>query len=142
MSHVKRFGLMIAVLVLLPSILYAQAISQGPSWFGQPYRYMDSDGPGTLTISPLSAYSTRLSFQPLVVTLVQNGVTMGGSGVYHSFPDDLANLPTAALVAFTLPTQRGQTFFFQGTISGSSSTTGTTAGLGGNTITGTYWTVA
>src|SRR5690348_4068283 len=89
-----------------------------------PYQYLDAQGPGVLTFVALNASSTRLSFQPIQVTLVQNGVTSRGSGVYHAFPDDLqGNLvspvpaaPASALVAFTLLTPAGQSFFFQGSI--------------------------
>src|ERR1700730_4952677 len=113
MRHVRYLWLVAGLLLLGPSVLYAEA----PQWFATPYQYHDNEGPGTLTFTPLGGDSTRLSFQPMGVSLAQNGVMYKGSGVYHSFPDDQANLPPAALVSFTLLTPSGQSFFFQGTIS-------------------------
>lgn len=136
MRHVRSIGLIAALLVFLPVALHAQTVP----WFGQPYQYRDADGIGTLTITPLSAGSTKLSFQPVRVMLLQNGVLLGGSGVYHSFPDDQAGLPNSALVAFTLVAPSGQSYLFQGTISVSAGTPTAVVVVpaGGYTVTGTY----
>jgi hypothetical protein len=88
----------------------------GIPMFARPFQYIDPDGPGTLTITPLSADSTRLSFQQIRVTLEQDSRRYVGAGVYHAFPDDGADLPPFTLVAFTLTNASGRSFFFQGRI--------------------------
>jgi hypothetical protein len=84
--------------------------------FSQPYQYSDPDGPGVLTLTPLNTESTRLTFQPIQVTLVQTNRQFVGSGVYHSFTDEQADLPPFTLVAFSLTSTTGQCYFFQGRI--------------------------
>jgi hypothetical protein len=74
--------------------------------------------------------STRLTFQPVQVTLVQGSNFWVGSGVYHAFSDDVANLPASALLAFSAVDRSGSTRFFQATLTpGAGLPTAPTVGL-------------
>jgi hypothetical protein len=95
MRTVLRLALAAAVVALLP----IGAFAQGSSIFARPFQYSDTNGTGTLTVSLVSQASTRLTFQPVQVTLVQGSNFWVGSGVYHAFSDDAANLPASALLS-------------------------------------------
>jgi hypothetical protein len=112
MRCARLLGLTTALLVFLLPGVDAQ---QNPM-FARPFQYSDPNGPEVLTITPLTTESTRLTFQPIQVTLVQSSRQFVGSGVYHSFTDEQADLPPFALVAFTLSGPTGQCTFFQGRI--------------------------
>jgi hypothetical protein len=118
MRCVRVWTVCAAVFLLLPAVARAQVDPRfgGIPIFAQPFQYTDPDGPGTLTITPLSVDSTRLSFQQIRVTLEQGSRRFVGAGVYHAFPDDSADLPPFTLVAFTLTNSAGRSFFFQGRI--------------------------
>jgi hypothetical protein len=112
MRPVVRLALTAAAVALLP--LGARA--QGTQFFAQPYQYSDANGVGTLTVTPLNSTSTRLTYQPVRVTLVQNNAYSVGSGVYHAFTDDNANLPPFALLSFALVGPTGSSQFYQVTL--------------------------
>jgi hypothetical protein len=119
MRQTRFLPLSAVLLALVSAGAYAQEEEPrfgGNPMFARPFQYMDQDGPGVLIITPLSDASTRLSFQQIRVTLEQNNRRYTGAGVYHSFTDDSANLPPFALVAFTLVSSSGRSFFFQGRI--------------------------
>jgi hypothetical protein len=98
------------------AFLPIRAQAQGTGFFTQPFQFTDSRGTGTLTVYPLSSGSTRLSYQPVQVTLVQQNFTSSGSGVYHSFQDDGVGLPPNALLSFSLVDATGSSRFYQGTL--------------------------
>src|SRR4051794_18476214 len=108
MRTALRLALAAAVVALLP----IGAFAQGSSIFARPFQYSDTNGTGTLTVSLVSQASTRLTFQPVQVTLVQGSNFWVGSGVYHAFSDDAANLPASALLAFSAVDRSGSTRFF------------------------------
>jgi hypothetical protein len=112
MRHVVRLALTAGAVALLP----LGALAQGTQFFAQPYQYSDTNGVGTLTVTPLNSASTRLTYQPVRVTLVQNNVYSVGSGVYHAFTDDNANLPPFALLSFALVNPAGSSRFYQVTL--------------------------
>ena len=114
MRHVVRLALTAAAVALLPLGALAQGTATG--FFAQPYRYSDVNGVGTLTVTPLNNASTRLTYQPVRVTLVQNNAYSVGSGVYHAFTDDNANLPPFALLSFALVNASGSSRFYQVTL--------------------------
>jgi hypothetical protein len=104
-------------LTLVAALLPVLARAQSNSVFDQPYNYTDPDGPGVMTLTPLSTQSTRYSYQPMQVSLVQGSRFFSGSGVYHHFSDDAANLEPYTLLSFTLLDSRGVPYFFQGRVS-------------------------
>ena len=112
MKHVVRLALTAAAVALLP----LGALAQGTQFFAQPYQYSDANGVGTLTVTPLNNTSTRLTYQSVQVTLVQNNAYSVGSGVYHAFTDDNANLPPFALLSFALVGPTGSSRFYQVTL--------------------------
>lgn len=107
-----RLALAAAALTLLP----LGAFAQGSSIFARPFQYSDSNGTGTLTVSLTNQASTRLTYQPIQVALVQGANFWVGSGVYHAFSDDAANLPANALLSFAAVDRSGSTRFFQATL--------------------------
>jgi hypothetical protein len=113
-----------AILIAVPG---RSAQAQGTGFFTQPFTFTDARGTGTLTVYPLTSASTRLSYQPVQVTLVQGNSTMSGSGVYHSFQDDGVGLPPTALLSFSLLDLGGNSRFYQGTLT---ATTINTSGSG------------
>jgi hypothetical protein len=126
MRTALRLALAAAAVALLP----LGAFAQGSSIFARPFQYSDANGTGTLTVSLTNQSSTRLTFQPIQVTLVQGGNLWVGSGVYHAFSDDTANLPANALLAFTAVDRSGSTRFFQATLTpGAGLPTAPTVGL-------------
>jgi hypothetical protein len=120
MKRILSLALAAVAIALLP----VRSLAQGTNFFAQPFQYSDPSGTGVLTVTPLSAASTRLSFQPVQVTLNQNSIFSIGSGVYHAFSDDGADLPPFALLAFTLVDPSGNARFFQGTLAPVSGYTG------------------
>jgi hypothetical protein len=112
MRTALRLALAAAAVALLPLGAHAQ----GSSIFARPFQYSDGNGTGTLTVSLMNQASTRLTFQPIQVTLVQGANFWVGSGVYHAFSDDTANLPANALLAFAAVDRSGSTRFFQATL--------------------------
>jgi hypothetical protein len=112
MRTALRLALAAAAIALLP----LGASAQGSSIFARPFQYSDPSGPGTLTVTPMNSASTRLTFQPVQVTLVQGSNFWVGSGVYHAFSDDAANLPASALLAFAAADRSGSTRVFQATL--------------------------
>jgi hypothetical protein len=127
MRRPLRLALTAALVALVPLSAYAQ----GTNFFAQPFQYTDSNGTGTLTITPLNNESTRSRFQPVSAVLVQNNVRSTGSGVYHYLGDDDANLPPFALLSFTLVDPQGNARVYQGTLAALN-------GFGGS---GTSWPV-
>jgi hypothetical protein len=126
MRRPLRLALTVAMVALVPLAAYAQ----GTAFFAQPFQYTDVNGPGTLTVTPLSTDSTRFRFQPVGVTLTQGSATLTGSGVYHYLGDDDPNLPPFVLLSFTLVDgQGGNARVYQGTLAA-------TSGFSGS---GTYW---
>lgn len=124
-----RLALTVAMVTLVPLAAYAQ----GTAFFAQPFQYTDVNGPGTLTVTPLSSDSTRSRFQPVGVTLVQGTANLTGSGVYHFLGDDDPNLPPFVLLSFTLvDAQGGNARVYQGTLASGN-------GFSGG---GTYWLAA
>jgi hypothetical protein len=123
---------------LLLGLVPISASAQTNPVFAQPFQYQDRDGTGTMTITPLTADSTRLSFQPIQVTIEQNNRRFTGSGVYHAFSDDNASLPATTLVAFTVIDNASRAFFFQGSIAPLGATIAPPTDFTG---TGTYWPV-
>ena len=115
-THALALSLVLTALVPLTAHAQVDPRFGGIPIFSQPFQYSDPEGPGTMTITPLSDATTRLSFQQIRVTLDQNGRRYVGAGVYHSFSDDLANLPPFTLVSFTLESASGRSYFFQGRI--------------------------
>lgn len=107
-----RLALAAAALALGP----VGAHAQGSAIFARPFQYADPNGSGTLTVSLMNQASTRLTFQPVQVTLVQGVNFWVGSGVYHAFSDDAANLPANALLAFAATDRAGNSRFFQATL--------------------------
>jgi hypothetical protein len=109
-------ALSLALTLLIPATALAQGAS-GLDVFARPFQFTDIDGPGTLTITPVGAASTRFGFQQIVVTLVQNLFRYSGAGVYHSYRDDGVDEASAVtLVSFTLLGVSGESYFFQGEI--------------------------
>jgi hypothetical protein len=127
MPRPLRLALTTAMVALVSLSAYAQA----PNFFAQPFNYTDSNGMGTLTITPLNNDTTRSRFQPVSAVLVQNNVRSTGSGVYHYLGDDDPNLPPFVLLSFTLVDPQGNTRVYQGTLAALN-------GFGGS---GTYWPV-
>jgi hypothetical protein len=115
-THVLALSLVLTALVPLAAQAQGDPRFGGIPMFSQPFQYSDPEGPGTLTITPFSDASTRLSYQQIRVTLDQNGRHYVGAGVYHAFSDDGANLPPFTLVSFTLESASGRSYFFQGRI--------------------------
>ena len=98
------------------ALLPLGAHAQGTQFFAQPFQYTDANGVGTLTVTPLNTISTCLTYQPVQATLVQNNVYWVGSGVYHAFGDDNANLPSFVLLSFALVGPSGSSQFYQATL--------------------------
>jgi hypothetical protein len=115
------------MVALVPLSAYAQATA----FFAQPFKYTDSNGTGTLTVTPLNTETTRSRFQPVAVTLDLNNVRSTGSGVYHYLGDDNAELPPFVLLAFTLVDPQGNARVYQVTLAALN-------GFGGS---GTSWPV-
>jgi len=130
MRHIIRLALAAAAVALLP--LSALAQGSGTGFFAQPFQFSDVNGPGTLTVTPLTSASTRLSYQPVQISLLQANVTSTGSGVYHAFSDDNASLPPFVLLSFTLVSPSQNARFFQVTL----------AAVNGYAGDGTHWPVA
>jgi hypothetical protein len=128
-THALALGLALTALVPIAAQAQVDPRFGGIPMFSQPFQYSDREGPGTLTITPLSDASTRLSYQPIRVTLDQSGRHYVGAGAYHAFSDDGADLPPFALVSFTLESASGRSYFFQGRI----------APVNGYTGEGTYY---
>jgi hypothetical protein len=134
-----RSGQLSLFLALVAALLPAQARAQ--SAFSQPYNYTDADGPGVMTITPLSNASTAYTYQQIQVSLTQGSERFSGSGVYHDFADDSPSLQPYTLLSFTLFDSRGTAWFFQGRVSpgpGKVGGTGSVSYDGG----GTYWQVS
>jgi hypothetical protein len=117
----------LALAALMIAFLPGSAHAQASAIFSQPFQFTDFRGTGTLTVNPLSFASTRLSYQPVQVSLVQSIGVSSGSGVYHSFADDGAGLPPTVLLSFSLIDPTGSTRFYQGTLT---ATTINTSGSG------------
>src|SRR4029453_2741264 len=115
-EDVMRITRILAFLALAAALPSPKAGAQSPV-FSQPYTYTDRDGTGVMTFFPLNSQSTRYSYQPIQVTLVQGSRSFSGSGVYHSFADDGAGLEPHTLLSFTLLDNRGVAYFFQGRVS-------------------------
>src|SRR5262249_1740832 len=111
-----RPAVYVAVALATAAIRPPGALAQGTSVFNQPFQFTDFRGTGTLTVNPLTSGSTRLSYQPVQVSLVQQGFTSSGSGVYHEFQDDGVGLPPTVLLSFALADPNGSTRFYQGTL--------------------------
>src|SRR5262249_53297812 len=109
MQRPLRLALTTTLVALVPLSAYAQATA----FFAQPFKYTDSNGTGTLTVTPLSTETTRSRFQPVSATLDQNNVHRTGSGVYHYLGDDNADLPPFALLSFTVVDPQGNSRFYQ-----------------------------
>jgi hypothetical protein len=112
MRRPLRLALTAALASLAPLSVYAQ----GTAFFAQPFKYTDSNGTGTLTVTALSTDTTRSRFQPVSVILDLNNVHSAGSGVYHYLEDDDANLPPFVLLSFTLVDPQGNARVYQGTL--------------------------
>jgi len=126
------------LLALAAALLPAQVWAQSNPVFAQPYNYSDADGPGVMTITPLSNASTAYTYQQVQVTLVQGSDRFSGSGVYHEFADDSPSLQPFTLFSFTMFDSRGTAWFFQGRVAPGAPKVGGSASVsyeGG----GTYW---
>jgi hypothetical protein len=75
------------------------------------FRYSDPQGMGSITLTDLGPDPVT-TFDILQVRIVQNGVSFNGSGI--ATPIAGAPQPFNNLVAFTVQTQGGVPFFFQG----------------------------
>src|SRR4051794_40738183 len=128
-------------LALAATLLPVQAWAQSNPAFTQPYNYTDADGPGVMTITPLSNASTAYTYQQIQVSLAQGSERFSGSGVYHDFADDGPSLQPYTLLSFTMFDSRGTAWFFQGRVSpgpGKVGGSGSVSYAGG----GTYWQVS
>jgi len=67
-------------------------------------------------LTPANQASTKSTFQPIQVSLVQNNVAYPGSGVYHYLGDDGPGAPPLVLLAFYIRGPQGDLMFFQGSV--------------------------
>jgi uncharacterized protein YkwD len=105
--------LSLAATSFLPHACHAQV---GAAFFARPFQYTDLNGLGTLTVTPVNQDSTKATFQPIQVGLVQNNITYLGSGVYHYLGDDGLDAPPFVLLAFYVLGPQGNLIFFQGSV--------------------------
>jgi uncharacterized protein YkwD len=105
--------LSLAATSFLPCPCHAQG---GAAFFVHPFQYTDLNGLGTLTLTPANQGSTKATFQPIQVGLVQNNITYPGSGVYHYLGDDGPDAPPLVLLAFYVLGPQGNLMFFQGSV--------------------------
>jgi len=67
-------------------------------------------------LTPANQASTKSTFQPIQVGLVQNNIAYPGSGVYHYLGDDGPGSPPLVLLAFYVRGPQGDLMFFQGSV--------------------------
>jgi hypothetical protein len=113
MRHVLRLALTAATLALSAQLAHAQGVNIPPPG-AVTYVYSDSDGQGTLTVTPLGV-STNIpapGARQIQVRITQNGNQYTGSGI--SYP--LAQTNSLTLLTFAVVDAVGRTYFFQGTL--------------------------
>lgn len=112
---IQLLALSLALSALIPLTAHAQ-IGAGVQNLAKPYLYTDSEGPGTLTIKPLSDAPTWPNWQKIEVTLEQKGVRYPGSGVYHYSRDVAPDTAPITYFWYTLQAPNGRSYFFEGKI--------------------------
>jgi hypothetical protein len=115
MRAVLMLAMSFALTALVPVTAHAQ-VGAGLHVFAKPFPYSDVDGPGTLTITPLSTASSYPNWQKIRVTLDQNRFRFSGAGVYHYSPDAAPPAPPITYLWFTLLGANGRSYFFEGRI--------------------------
>lgn len=105
-ARIRSLALAIMTLALVAPVLPAAAQNNSIT-----YNYRDADGSGRLTVTDLGADSATGGRQ-IGVQLVQNGVTYRGSGIEYPLQ---TTMPVRTLLAFTLVSPNGRSYFFQGT---------------------------
>jgi hypothetical protein len=110
MWHPVRLALAMAMLTFLAPALRAQGQPNLPSVVPTSFTYRDADGPGRLDLLDLGPDEATGGRQ-IKINLSQNGVNYIGSGItlpLQSTP------PFTTLIAFSLVSPGGMSYFFQG----------------------------
>jgi hypothetical protein len=110
MRNAVRLAVAMVMLALTAPAIRAQGQPNLPSGVPTAFTYRDADGPGRLDLSDVGPDAATGGRQ-IKINLSQNGVNFIGSGI--TFPLQ-ASLPVPTLIAFSLVSPAGASYFFQG----------------------------
>jgi hypothetical protein len=103
-------ALAVAMLAFIAPAVRAQGQPNLPSGVPTTFTYQDADGPGRLDLSDLGPDAATGGRQ-IKINLSQNGVNFIGSGITLPLQ---ASPPFPTLIAFSLVSPAGASYFFQG----------------------------
>jgi hypothetical protein len=110
MRHAVRLALTVAMLAFLAPAPRAQGQPNLPSGVPESFTYRDADGPGRLDLFDLGPDDATGGRQ-IKINLSQNGVSYSGPGLTLPLQ---ATPPFTTLIAFSLLSPGGVSYFFQG----------------------------